>query len=754
MPHVLDAFGGRNRPRITSLAVVALGLGLLALVAPVSRAEFPAARVGWLLTIAAGLELLHAMRQSNADARRRATIGGVISITIAIFLINAPFVGARTLRLLVAGWFAVDAVRYAIETFRRTDGTERALAGLAALGNTVLALLLLFARGSAETWVVAIAGAGRIVGIAWNIATAPVYTTADAEDTVVRELGLTGQPAAVALANEVEAAERGRAPADRGWTIAFILTLFAIHVGRMRADLTMLGLLAPLIAVLGDMALAVMIALLVINPLHLMWRRPTRWIERRVWQRYLRQIETAGTGWTMRVADAWLRWRMRLAIRMRAGRYSLPASLSHALQTGLPVAAIVAATVPVWGMNWYFDTENWAAGVWNSWAESRTDTWRERMVRAVLSGEGARAASLPFAVEPEGLAGGDFSFVVIGDPGEGDASQHVLRDQLLTVAASADVRFVVVSSDVVYPSGAMADYEAKFWLPFKGITRPVYAIPGNHDWYDALEAFAATFLQPEAARASIRARMEADLRVTSTTEARIERLIDEAGRLRVAYGVPTGFQRAPFFEIQTDRFALDRDRHRHPAVDRSGAGRMARGGAPAIGRQADDGDRRPSLLRGWPRRNLGRRSIRPPETAPAPSRCDDPDGGRQARSRVPTPSRPASPPTRCTTSSMAAVAHFSAWARRSPGRRRRRLSTGPTTRPATRWRTRSTQEPPGGSGRPGGGPRISMRGRSAPGGSPPRSTTTWPRFFRASSRSRWNHPRIAFESSRTGCMGA
>ena len=88
-----------------------------------------------------------------------------------------------------------------------------------------------------------------------------------------------------------------------------------------------------------------------------------------------------------------------------------------------------------------------------------------------------------------------------------------------------DVRFVVVSSDVVYPTGAMNDYEAKFWLPFKGVTRPVYAIPGNHDWYDALEGFAATFLQPDAARASIRARVEADLRVTSTTDARIEDLV-------------------------------------------------------------------------------------------------------------------------------------------------------------------------------------------------------------------------------------
>ena len=82
---------------------------------------------------------------------------------------------------------------------------------------------------------------------------------------------------------------------------------------------------------------------------------------------------------------------------MRAARYSIPATIGRGLQTGLPFAAILAATVPVWGMSWYFDTENWAAGMWNSWAESRTDTWREAMVRAVTaqSGGGARPDSLP-----------------------------------------------------------------------------------------------------------------------------------------------------------------------------------------------------------------------------------------------------------------------------------------------------------------------------------------------------------------------
>ena len=120
-----------------------------------------------------------------------------------------------------------------------------------------------------------------------------------------------------------------------------------------------------------------------------------------------------------------------MAIRMRELRYSVPATLNHGLQRGLPIAAILAATVPVWGMSWYFDTENWAAGMWNSWAESRTDTWREAMVRAVLAPEGGSAGPRALRVQPPGIGSGDFSFVVIGDTGEGDASQHVLRDQLL-----------------------------------------------------------------------------------------------------------------------------------------------------------------------------------------------------------------------------------------------------------------------------------------------------------------------------------
>jgi hypothetical protein len=64
------------------------------------------------------------------------------------------------------------------------------------------------------------------------------------------------------------------------------------------------------------------------------------------------------------------------------------------------------------------------------------------------------------------------------------------------------------------------------------------------------------FHEPDAARAVIKARIEADLKLTQTTDRHIDGLIREAARLRKEYRVPTGFRQGPLFQFQTDRFAL------------------------------------------------------------------------------------------------------------------------------------------------------------------------------------------------------
>src|SRR5262249_5359260 len=86
--------------------------------------------------------------------------------------------------------------------------------------------------------------------------------------------------------------------------------------------------------------------------------------------------------------------------------------------------------------------------------------------------------------------------------------------------------------------------------------KPIYAIPGNHDWFDALEGFNANFLEPRAARSSLEARVEADLHLTGTNAQRIDTLIGEAERLRKLYNINNNNQRAPRFEIQTPDLAI------------------------------------------------------------------------------------------------------------------------------------------------------------------------------------------------------
>jgi uncharacterized membrane protein HdeD (DUF308 family) len=549
---LLDLAGARPKPRVSALALLVTGFGVLALAAPLGQAAEPVTRAGALLALGGVLELLHGIRRADPAALRRALTSGALSLLMGLLVFSAPYLAGRALVILLSVTFAVDGLS-SLAAARRSEGRLRTLALLSGTANVAAAVGLVVLRQVSDTWVVAAAAALRLFGIAWNMAVTPVRTPGDAAGTVIDDLGLRDHPEAEGLLREIAAEERTRASADRGWAVAFVITLFAIHVARLEPDGTLLGYLSPLVAVLGDMALAVLFAFLVAAPVALSLRSSTRWLERLTWRWYLAGGASRSRP-RYRVAAAWLRYRLRMALRLREARYSIPAALWRGLAAGLPMAAVVTATVPLWGMSWYFDTENWASGVWNSWVEARADRWRAEMVRAVAGPAGAGAAT--FAVRPPGTESGDFSFVVIGDPGEGDASQQILRDQLLAVAALPDVRFVVISSDVVYPNGSMIDYESCFWLPFKGVTKPVYAIPGNHDWYDALEAFLATFLEPDAARTAMRARVEADLRLTSTTSARIEGLIAQAARLRAEYRVPTGFQRGPFFELQTDRFAL------------------------------------------------------------------------------------------------------------------------------------------------------------------------------------------------------
>lgn len=529
-------------------------LASLVLIAPVLEGN-DRGRVGMLLILAALLEMTHGFRRLHVADQRAAWKSAAVSMLLGIALYSAGWLAVKALRWFLAIWFAVDGFReLAAWTANRKSDTETRGSLIVSAAWFATAAIIIWLGDQWLTWMIASSVALRIFHTARNMYAATLLSP---ELLIGEEItsGLLTDPRIRDLAKTVVNEETSRAAADVSWILAFLSTLLAIHLGRMGLDRTSLGLVSPGFAVLGDAFVALLLAFTILIPSLMATGKVVQLLESRIWIWSLQEGNFLFAG--PRILLRWLLMiRLKQAIRLRLARCSYASALSRGLQMGLPLSAILAATTPVWGMSWYFDTENWAAGIWNSWAEQRTDDWRLAMAEALPASSSAED-QLPLEVQPEGIIEAeDFSFIVIGDPGEGDASQHSLRSQLLDVSRQPEVKFVVISSDVVYPSGAMKDYEARFWLPFMGVTKPVYAIPGNHDWYDALEGFAATFFEPEAARTAMKARIEMDSHLTSTTETQIERLIAEATRLQGLYRVPVQKQKLPYFQFQTDTFAL------------------------------------------------------------------------------------------------------------------------------------------------------------------------------------------------------
>nr|WP_246090083.1 metallophosphoesterase [Nonomuraea deserti] len=141
-----------------------------------------------------------------------------------------------------------------------------------------------------------------------------------------------------------------------------------------------------------------------------------------------------------------------------------------------------------------------------SWLNPRT-LWRSRNeVLAGLLGDpsGQVRAQWVAAQEARGIdpefrikapVGRNFSFLLLGDTGEGDASQYAVVPGMLKLGRGTS--FAVIASDVVYPTGSGNEYDDKFFRPYKDYDAPIYAIPGNHDWYDGLGGFMRVFCDAE-----------------------------------------------------------------------------------------------------------------------------------------------------------------------------------------------------------------------------------------------------------------
>jgi hypothetical protein len=107
---------------------------------------------------------------------------------------------------------------------------------------------------------------------------------------------------------------------------------------------------------------------------------------------------------------------------------------------------------------------------------------------------------------------GDFWLDYAADIGDGWNATYAVADAIATPELRLEHggvpettragRVLVFGGDEVYPYPSRNEYEVRtetpYALAFAGRAHPdIYAIPGNHDWYDSLVAFSRTFCRPE-----------------------------------------------------------------------------------------------------------------------------------------------------------------------------------------------------------------------------------------------------------------
>lgn len=197
-----------------------------------------------------------------------------------------------------------------------------------------------------------------------------------------------------------------------------------------------------------------------------------------------------------------------------------------------------------------------------SWFHPRT-LWRSR--NEILAGlfgdpsgevrrrwveeQRARGVDGDFRIRPG--VGKAFSFLLLGDPGEGDDSQYAVVPGMLHVGEGTS--FAVIASDVVYPTGAGNEYCDKFFRPYKDYQAPIYAIPGNHDWYDGLGGFMRVFCDAP----PLKPRPDRGLRALlwRKSERIDEQALAEARELR---GAPSqqAVQPAPYWAIESESLLI------------------------------------------------------------------------------------------------------------------------------------------------------------------------------------------------------
>lgn len=131
---------------------------------------------------------------------------------------------------------------------------------------------------------------------------------------------------------------------------------------------------------------------------------------------------------------------------------------------------------------WLRAANIWAARSKNIRADYSND-WRYTFGE---SSSISRSVSIEKLLEYKEKDPKGFRFLIIGDTGEGDRSQY----GFIPVIRNLKPDFMIINGDVAYPSGRAGswdrdddDYVAGLFEPYKNLRIPIWATPGNHEYY-------------------------------------------------------------------------------------------------------------------------------------------------------------------------------------------------------------------------------------------------------------------------------
>jgi hypothetical protein len=127
------------------------------------------------------------------------------------------------------------------------------------------------------------------------------------------------------------------------------------------------------------------------------------------------------------------------------------------------------------GPGFWANPANWIAAR-KKFRRDHTVVWRQRYEENVPA---TPDRSTDYRELIGRAAGTGFTFLILGDTGEGDRSQH----GLLPLIRALKPDFMVINGDVAYPAGRESDFLEGFFQPYQNLRIPIWAVPGNHEYY-------------------------------------------------------------------------------------------------------------------------------------------------------------------------------------------------------------------------------------------------------------------------------